>query len=86
MPHFTEDDVGKTVINPVGETVGIVEDVEDGVPYVDPNPSLTDRIEAALGWTDGADMSEQPLEDEHVEDVTDDEVILRQDLQIDRSG
>ncbi|WP_207589732.1 hypothetical protein [Halomontanus rarus] len=86
MPRFTDDDVGKTVVNPVGDEVGIVETVENGVAYVDPHPDWSDRIKATIGWEDEPDITEQPLEDEHVEEVTDDEIILRQDLQIDQTG
>lgn len=85
MPLFTEEDEGKTVVNPVGEEVGIVELVKDGTAYVEPHPSWTDRIKASIGWEDDPDMGEQPLEEEYVEEVTDDSVILRQDLQIDQT-
>lgn len=85
MPLFTEEDEGKTVVNPVGEEVGIVELVEDGTAYVEPHPSWTDRIKARIGWEDDPDMGEQPLEEEYVEEVTDDSVILQQDLQIDQT-
>ncbi|WP_436927153.1 PRC-barrel domain containing protein [Halosimplex amylolyticum] len=84
MVTLTEDDVGKTVVNPVGDEIGIVEDFENGTAYVDTHPSWTDRIEARLGWDDDPDIREAPLRDEYVEEVTDDEILLRQDLQIDR--
>lgn len=80
----TGDDEGKTVVNPVGETVGIIASVDDGTAYVDPHPSITDRIEAALGWTD-PNVDTYPLDDEHVAAVTDDEVRLREDLSTDRA-
>lgn len=86
MPQFTEEDEGKTVVNPVGEEVGIVELVQNGTAYVEPHPNWSDRVKARIGWEDEPDMGEQPLEDEDVEEVTDDEVILRQDLQIDQTG
>lgn len=86
MHRFTEADEGKTVVNPVGDEVGIVEVVEDGTAYVNPHPDWSDRIAAKLGWADGPDMDEQPLETEHVTEITDEEVRLDQDLQIDRTG
>lgn len=86
MSQFTESDVGKTVVNPVGEDVGIVEAVEDGVAYVDPHPDWTDRVEAGLGWNDDPGANQAPLEDRQVENVTDDRVTLREDLHVDRSG
>lgn len=85
MPQFTDEDEGKTVINPVGEEVGIVELVTDGTAYVEPHPDWSDRIKARIGWEETPDMDEQPLKDEHVDEITDDQVILRQDIQIDRT-
>lgn len=52
---FTDDDEGKDVVTEGGEKIGIVERVEDGVAYVEPNPGLLDRIESALGWGDVED-------------------------------
>lgn len=85
MPQFTEEDEGKTVINPVEEEVGIIELVKDGTAYVEPHPDWSDRIKARIGWEETPDMDEQPLEDEHVDEITADRVILREDLQIDRT-
>lgn len=86
MPQFTDSDVGKTVVNPVGDEVGIVETVEDGTAYVDPHPDLSDRIRARFGWENDPSVNEAPLDDEHVAEITDDEVRLREDLPTDRSG
>lgn len=85
MPQFSEEDEGKTVVNPVGDEVGIVQEVEDGVPYVKPNPDLTDKIKASLGWDENPGMSEYPLDDEHIEEVTEEKVQLYQDLPTDQS-
>lgn len=82
MPDFTEEDLGKTVINPVNEEIGIVEDVVDGVPYVDPDPTLGEQIKVDLGWGDDPDVDEHPLGDKHIEEVTEDAVILREDLYV----
>ena len=84
MSRFTDEDEGKTVINPVGDEVGIVELVTDGTAYVEPHPDWSDRIKASIGWEETPDIDEQPLEDEHVEEITDDQIVLRQDLQIDQ--
>lgn len=86
MTEFTDDDEGKTVVNPVGEEVGIVELVSDGTAYVEPHPNWTDRIKARVGWEDTPDASEQHLEEQFVDEITDDEVILHEDLQFDRAG
>jgi len=39
----------ETVVNPDGEAVGIVVDVDDGQPYVNPHSSITDRTRTVLG-------------------------------------
>lgn len=39
MPQFSEENEGKTVVNPVGDEVDIVQEVKDGVPYVKPDPT-----------------------------------------------
>lgn len=86
MTQFTEDDEGKTVVNPVGDEVGIIEIVKDGAAYVNPHPDWSDRIKAEIGWKDDPDMTEQPLEDGHVAEITDEQVYLSQDLQVDQTG
>jgi hypothetical protein len=48
----TEEDEGKTVVDTEGTELGIVSHVEGGRLYVDPDPSLTDRLASALGWGD----------------------------------
>ncbi|MFC7189304.1 hypothetical protein ACFQL7_05220 [Halocatena marina] len=47
-----ESDEGKTVVDPSGETVGIVVDVDNTIAHVEPDPGLTDRIATELGWGD----------------------------------
>lgn len=82
---LTESDVGKTVVNPVGEEVGIVETYENGTAYVDPSPGLVDEIKVELGWVD-PDIDSYPLDPSDVEAVTEEEIRLRQDLPTDQSG
>lgn len=76
---LTDDDVGKTVVDGGGEEIGIVSAVEDGTAYVDPDPGVTDRLKATLGWED-RDGENYPLRGEAVETVTDERVQLRSDL------
>ena len=71
-----EEDKGKTVVNPDGEEVGMVVDVDDGQLYVDPHPSITDRIRTVLGWSDHDDDS-YLLGTDHVDHIDDDRVVLR---------
>ena len=76
--RFTDDDVGKSVVDVHGDTVGIVEDVENGTAYVDPDPGLTEKIKSRLGWSneDATDAETFALPDQYVDSVTDDEVRL----------
>lgn len=69
----TERDEGKTVVDASGEEIGVVTDVEAGVAYVDPEPSLTDKVMAALGWGD-ADEEDYSIAPSDVSRITDDEV------------
>lgn len=77
--HVTEDDEGKTVVNADGEEVGIVTGVRGGTAYVDPDPGLTDAIKSKLGWEE-VDTEDYPLQEDRIEDVTDDEIRLTRDL------
>ena len=75
---FSEDDEGKPVVDSHGHTVGIVEDVQNGTAYVDPDPSITEKIKSRLGWSseDATDADTFALPDEYVDAVTEDEVRL----------
>ena len=76
--RFTEDDEGKPVVDVHGDTVGLVEDVENGTAYVDPDPGITEKIKSRFGWSDedATDADTFALPDEYVDSVTDDEVRL----------
>ncbi|MFC4988725.1 hypothetical protein [Saliphagus infecundisoli] len=76
---FTDDDVGKTVVNASGDEIGIVSAIEHGTARVEPDPGITDTIRAKLGWEDTNEET-YPLQDHAVSRVTDDEVRLEQDL------
>jgi hypothetical protein len=77
---LSEDEVGKEVVHG-DDTVGRVVDVEYGTAYVDPDPGLTDTLMAKIGWADGKEDAESyPLQEEAIQQVTDDEVRLREDL------
>ncbi|WP_459190729.1 hypothetical protein [Halosimplex sp. J119] len=79
----SEDDTGKTVVNASGDEVGMVAAVDDGQMYVDPHPSITDRIRTALGWSDGGgDDDTYPVENDHIARIEEDEVVLG----VDRKG
>lgn len=73
-----DDVIGKPVVDATGDEIGTVTDVDEGANamFVDPEPGLTERIKAALGWG-GADDDDLRLRGSHVESVTDDEVRLK---------
>ena len=70
--QFTEDDIGKTVV----DAVGVVSAVRYGTIYVDPDPDITTRVKTTLGWEDTGDEDEYPLQDAAVSTVTNDEIRL----------
>ncbi|AGB30999.1 hypothetical protein C488_02475 [Natrinema pellirubrum DSM 15624] len=74
--HFTDDDEGKRVVNANGDEIGIVQSVSGGTAHIDPDPGMTDTIKSKLGWGD-RDEDTYPLDDDHVESISDDEVRLQ---------
>lgn len=75
--HFTDDDIGKqVVIRAGGDPLGIVQDVEDGTAYVDPDPDLFDKVQVELNWGD-SDEETYLLDESDVAKVTNDEIRLR---------
>jgi len=77
-PQFTDDDIGKRVVNADGDEVGMVADVEHGTAHVEPDPGITDSIKARLGWSESGEDT-YPLQEEAVGRVTDDEIHLSRD-------
>ncbi len=75
------DDEGKTVVGPGGEEIGLVFEVEADTMYVDPHPSLTDRVKAALDWGE-MDEEAYPIDPDQIAGIDDDHV----ELSIERSG
>ena len=73
---YTDNDVGKRVVNADGQKVGTVTAVRHGTPYVDPDPSMFDQIKAELGWEDAA-ADTYPFQESEVSEVTGDEIRLR---------
>lgn len=66
---------GTEVINADGETVGLVTEVDGDRIHVDPDPGLTDRLKAELGWG-SADESDTTIRSEQVESVERNEIRL----------
>lgn len=75
-PRLSEDDVGKRVEDGSGMAIGYVVAVEDGTPFVETEPDLSDSIRAALGWS-GDESEAVHLREDAVVGVTDDAVRLR---------
>lgn len=73
--RVTEDDEGKPVVAPQGDSVGMIEEVSGGKAYVNPEPGLVDRIRSKLGWGT-SDEEDYTLDEENIERITDDEVEL----------
>ncbi|PSP78779.1 hypothetical protein BRC81_07085 [Halobacteriales archaeon QS_1_68_20] len=67
-------DQGKDVVDASGQKVGMVAEVDNDMLYVDPHPSFTDKIKAALDWGD-VDEDAYPVESENVRRI-DNEVVL----------
>ncbi|MFC7007732.1 hypothetical protein [Halalkalicoccus salilacus] len=70
-----DDAEGKTVVDHEGNTIGLVDEVEGETLYVQPDPGLTDRLSASLGWGD-RDADDRPIETDRIDEVTDDQVVL----------
>lgn len=67
-------DQGKDVLDASGQRIGMVADVRGDTLYVDPHPSLTGRIKAALDW---GEMSEDvfAVQSESIERIYTDVVL-----------
>lgn len=72
----TQDEEGKTVVDATGEKVGMVVEVENDTMFVDPHPSITDKIKTALDWG-GHDEDAYPVTAGQVSEITDDTVQLK---------
>jgi hypothetical protein len=72
---INDSDQGKRVVNSNGDEIGIVVEVKNNTAHVTPDPGLTDRIRAKLGW-DEDDTDTYALPERSVETITDDEIRL----------
>ena len=72
---YTDEDVGKDVVNATGDKIGVVAEVRSGTAYVDPDPDMFDTVKAKLGWEDVGEDA-YPLQNDQVSEVTDDEIRL----------
>lgn len=77
--NVTERDEGKKVVDAGGDEIGIVSGVRGGTAYVDPSPGIGDSLKSKLGW-ESVDENDYPLDETHVDRITDDEIRLREDM------
>lgn len=73
---LTDDTVGNDVVDAAGDKIGIVTAVKHGTARVDPDPGLTAKFKAKLGWED-AEQADYPLQEEAIDTVSDDEIRLQ---------
>lgn len=72
MPE--DDDTGKDVVDVQGREIGVVTDVEGDTMYVEPDPSMTERIKSKLEM--GSESEEDlPVSSEFVDRIEDDVVL-----------
>jgi len=76
MTALSDDDIGKEVVNMDDETIGMVTGIEGGRAYVDPDPSITDKIKSTLGW-DSIDANDYAIEQEQIEQITNKTIRVR---------
>jgi hypothetical protein len=73
---ITDREEGKRVVNADGETIGVVSGVRGETAYVDPDPSMGERIKSMLGW-EHIDDGDYPLDTDLIDTVDEDEVRLK---------
>ncbi len=75
--ELTDEDEGKTVIDPEGEPLGEIDRIEDGTAYVVPDRDLTDEIKSWIGLGEDTETGDAfPLPQGRIGSVTDDEIRL----------
>lgn len=72
-PMFSDDDRGKAVVAPDGESVGVVASVEGDIVHVSPDPGVGDRDASAA--SNAADDA-VPIDAEPVREITETAVVL----------
>lgn len=61
---------GKHLVNAAGEKIGLITAVRDNTAFVDPDPGMTDKIKAKLGW-DEVGKADYPLKASDIERIND---------------
>jgi hypothetical protein len=77
MADFSEDHIGKRVIDQDGVEIGTVEDVRDGELYVNVTAEDVNETVNELGWEGPVNQDVQHLRRQYVSDITENTVRLR---------
>lgn len=77
-------DHGKSVVDNRGADVGVVSDVEGETMYVEPDPTLTEKVMSKLHWRDN-DRDHLEVSPERIERIAD-EVVLDVEFDEDPQG
>ena len=77
--NFTVDDEGKSVVDTNGKEIGVIDDVDAGVAYVEPGPEMPESIKSRLHRNRdvAGGMETFQLDEDHVDEITGDEVLLQ---------
>ena len=67
--NFTDEQVGKRVVDQKGVEVGIVESVRDGDLWVEVGPDADEETLSNLRWSGTVHQETEKLRHEHVGDV-----------------
>jgi len=74
---YTDEQIGKRVVDQAGATVGTVSDVRDGSLYVEVAPDADRETISNLRWDGAVNQEVHHLRSRFVSDVGDDVVRLR---------
>ncbi|WP_247004609.1 hypothetical protein [Halosolutus gelatinilyticus] len=75
---LTDAEIGKTVVDASGESIGRVTEAEEAeaMIYIDAHPSITDRIRAKFNWGN-VDKGDLSIQADQIERVTDEQIELK---------
>ncbi|QLK27012.1 PRC-barrel domain-containing protein [Natrinema zhouii] len=77
--NLTVDDEGKRVVNTNGKEIGVVQDIDADVAYVEPGPEMSESIKSRLRRdreiADG--MENYRLDEDYIDEITEHEIRLQ---------
>lgn len=76
---LSEDEIDKTVVDSDGTSLGTVSDVNHGRAHVTADRHIVEEMETKLP-EGGTDEGTYALDDDSIAEITDDEIILAEDL------